>query len=59
MTVAYREHAVQVGVATCLDFGKLLKCSEDMPAPLLVHGIPSDLVQDEKRLDCLRSQQVV
>ncbi len=32
---------------------------EDLPAPLSVHGVPSDLVQVEQRLDDLGSQRVV
>ena len=41
----YRQNAVQVGVSTRLHFAELFKCPEDVPSPVLILGIPSDLMQ--------------
>ena len=41
----HRQNAVQVGVSTRLHFAELLKRPEDVPSPVLILGIPSDLMQ--------------
>ena len=41
----HRQNAVQVGVSTRRHFAELLKRPEDVPSPVLILGIPSDLMQ--------------
>ena len=56
---AYRKYAIQVGVAAAVHLAELLKSSEDVPSPVLVLGISSDLMKHKQGLYSLWPQQIV
>ena len=56
---AYRQHAIQVGVAARLHFAELLEGSKDVPSPILILGVPGDLMKHKKGLYSLWPQEVM